>query len=59
MKDNLDGMQQHRFVRKYIGIKNDKGIFLKILKIFLVNLNLKSKVLMGLPIIQECHISGH
>lgn len=59
MKYNLNGMQLHRFIRKYIEIKNDKRIFLKILRILIVNLNLKSRDLICLSMVEEYHISGH
>lgn len=52
-------MQQERYIGKYIGIKTEKGMFLKIFKTVLVNLNLKTRVLICLPTLQEYHTSGN
>lgn len=42
-----------------MGIKNDKGRALKILKILLVEFNLKSRATISLPVLQGYCISHH
>lgn len=54
---NLNGMQQ--ILRKYMGIKNDKGRALKILKILLVKFSLKRRATISLPVVQGYCISDH
>lgn len=52
-------MECNRFIRKYMGIKNDKGRALKILKILLVKFNLKSRATISLSVVQGYCISDH
>lgn len=52
MMYNLKGMQQHRIIRKHMGIKNDQQRLLKILKTLLVKLNLKSRATICLPVVK-------